>query len=190
MTYGSFAPHADGENFPERARVLSDFRAMRAAGLNTVRTYSLPPVDVLDTADEHGLRLVVGLHYDDWRGEPLTRRGHDVTVFAAADSEPAGDLVSVVEKGYQDDTSIWDWQLAELSHTRVLSEVRAAEHAVNDASVASTASRDRYTEAYTRAEAIRRVAAARVEEIVLAQDRAERREHDELGVLRFGRASA
>jgi flagellar export protein FliJ len=83
-----------------------------------------------------------------------------------------------------------DWQLAELSHARVLSEVRAAEHAVNDASVASTASRNRYTEAYTRAEAIRRVAAARVEEIVLAQDRAERREHDELGVLRFGRAAA
>lgn len=82
------------------------------------------------------------------------------------------------------------WQLAELSHARALSEVRAAEHAVNDASVASTASRDRYTQAYTRAEAIRRVAAARVEEIVLAQDRAERREHDELGVLRFGRAAA
>ena len=82
-----------------------------------------------------------------------------------------------------------DWQRAELSHTRVLSEVRAAEHAVKDASVASTASRDRYTQAYTRAEAIRRVANARVEEIVLAQDRAERREHDELGVLRFGRAA-
>jgi flagellar biosynthesis chaperone FliJ len=82
-----------------------------------------------------------------------------------------------------------DWLLTELSHARALTEVRAAEHAVKDASVESAASRDRYTAAYTRAEAIRRVAASRVQEIMLAQDRVERREQDELGVLRFGRAA-
>jgi flagellar biosynthesis chaperone FliJ len=86
--------------------------------------------------------------------------------------------------------SAWEWQLTELSHTRVLSEVRAAEHAVTEASAASTVSRDRYTEAYGRAEAIRRVAASRVDEIVRARDKVERREQDELGIMRFRRAAA
>ena len=74
VTYGSFAPRADGELFPERARVRSDFRAMSDAGLNTVRTYSVPPADVLDAAEEDGLRVIVGLHYDDWRVEPRPGR--------------------------------------------------------------------------------------------------------------------
>ncbi len=69
VTYGSFAPRSDGELVPEPARVRSDFAAMRAAGLNTVRTYTLPPEDVLDAAAEAGLQLIVGLHYDDWRVE-------------------------------------------------------------------------------------------------------------------------
>lgn len=80
-----------------------------------------------------------------------------------------------------------DWQLADLSHARVLSDVRSAEHAVTQAAAASTASRDRYAAAYQRAEALRRVAATRVEEILRARDRAERREHDELGIIKFAR---
>ena len=66
-TYGSFARRSDGELFPEPARIEEDFRAMRAAGLNTVRTYALPPADLLDSASELGLHVIVGLHYDDWR---------------------------------------------------------------------------------------------------------------------------
>src|SRR5436189_4973869 len=58
-----------------------------------------------------------------------------------------------------------DWLLTELSHTRALADVRAAEHAVKEATVASTASRDRYTQQYMRAEAMRRVADARADEI-------------------------
>jgi flagellar biosynthesis chaperone FliJ len=87
-------------------------------------------------------------------------------------------------------SSAWDWQLAELSHTRALSDVRAAEHAVTEAVKVSGASRDRYTAAHAKAEAIRRVAALRVDEIVQARDKAERREHDELGILRFARREA
>src|SRR5262245_9154067 len=63
VTYGSFLPRDDGEPFPEAARVRDDFEAIVAAGLNTVRTYTLPPADVLDLAEEAGLRLIVGLHY-------------------------------------------------------------------------------------------------------------------------------
>jgi flagellar biosynthesis chaperone FliJ len=83
-----------------------------------------------------------------------------------------------------------DWQLSELSHARVLSDVRVAEQAVGQATAVSSASRDRYAAAYNRAEALRRVAATRVDEILRSRDRAERREHDELGILRHGRDAA
>jgi glycosyltransferase involved in cell wall biosynthesis len=74
VTYGSFLPRLDGELFPERARVKKDFHKIAEAGLNTLRVYSLPPVDVLDLAAEYGLRMIVGLHYDDWRMEPSPGR--------------------------------------------------------------------------------------------------------------------
>ena len=34
---------------------------MAAAGINTVRTYTVPPPDLLDIALRHGLRVMVGL---------------------------------------------------------------------------------------------------------------------------------
>jgi glycosyltransferase involved in cell wall biosynthesis len=74
VTYGSFAVRSDGEPFPSPDRVRSDFAMMAAAGLNTVRTYSAPPADVLELAEEAGLRLLVGLHYEDWRAVPQTGR--------------------------------------------------------------------------------------------------------------------
>jgi len=82
-----------------------------------------------------------------------------------------------------------DWLLSDLSHARVLSDVRTAEQAVTQAAAASTASRDRYAAAYQRAEALRRVAATRVDEILKARDRAERKEHDDLGVIRYSTSS-
>src|SRR4051812_38185405 len=73
-TYGSFRSRADGALYPEPGRVDADFEAMAAAGLNTVRVYTVPPADVLDLGREHGLRLVVGLHYGDWRYEHTAGR--------------------------------------------------------------------------------------------------------------------
>lgn len=75
VTYGAFAARSDGELFPETAAVERDFRQMAEAGLNTVRTYNLPPKDVLDLAGDFGLRAVVGLHYEDWRYELMPGRG-------------------------------------------------------------------------------------------------------------------
>lgn len=83
--------------------------------------------------------------------------------------------------------SAWDWQLAELSHTRALSDVRVAELAVHTAGQESTATRDQYFAAHSKAEAIRRVAALRVDEIIQAKATAERREFDDLAILRFAR---
>lgn len=65
VTYGTFAPDGDGRQFPVPTRVEADFAAMAAAGVNTVRTYTPPPGDVLDAAATHGLRLMVGLPWTD-----------------------------------------------------------------------------------------------------------------------------
>jgi hypothetical protein len=79
VTYGSFLPRSgDGAAFPEPARVRGDLATAAAAGFNTVRTYTLPPADLLDAAEESGLRLLVGLHYDDWRMvDGTSRRASD-----------------------------------------------------------------------------------------------------------------
>ena len=68
VTYGSFlARDLDGAAFPEPERLRRDLAGVAAAGFNTVRTYTLPPADLLDAAEALGLRVLVGLHYDDWR---------------------------------------------------------------------------------------------------------------------------
>jgi glycosyltransferase involved in cell wall biosynthesis len=67
VTYGSFTPRSDGALFPESDLIRRDLAAIADAGLNTIRTYSLPPADLWDAAEEHGIAVLVGLHYDDWR---------------------------------------------------------------------------------------------------------------------------
>ncbi len=61
VTYGTFAPDADGYQFPPLARIDEDFRLMAELGLNTVRVYTPPRRDLLDVAARHGLRVMVGL---------------------------------------------------------------------------------------------------------------------------------
>ncbi len=61
VTYGTFRPDAEGNEFPGSSTVASDFRQMAANGLNAVRTYTVPPRWVLDKAHANGLRLLVGL---------------------------------------------------------------------------------------------------------------------------------
>ena len=61
VSYGTFAPDADGAQFPVAARVASDFAQMAASGINTVRVYTVPSVALLDEAARHGLRVMIGL---------------------------------------------------------------------------------------------------------------------------------
>jgi GT2 family glycosyltransferase/sugar lactone lactonase YvrE len=61
VTYGTFAPDAGGYQFPSRERVAEDFRLMAGLGINTVRTYTPPRIDLLDEAAKQGLRVMVGL---------------------------------------------------------------------------------------------------------------------------------
>ncbi|GAC1610895.1 MAG: hypothetical protein NVS3B26_20300 [Mycobacteriales bacterium] len=67
VTYGTFTARPDGQHYPSSDVIFRDLAAMAELGLNTVRTYSVPPVEMLDMAAELGLYVLVGLHYDDWR---------------------------------------------------------------------------------------------------------------------------
>jgi hypothetical protein len=67
VTYGTFRARADGLHYPEAPQVADDFAAMRRAGFTVVRTYEEPPLDVLDAAAEHDLRILGGVFWKDWR---------------------------------------------------------------------------------------------------------------------------
>src|SRR6202790_5136894 len=61
VTYGPFGPGSHGDQFPETEVVEQDFALMRSAGVNTVRVFTVPPLWLLDAADEAGLKVLVGL---------------------------------------------------------------------------------------------------------------------------------
>ena len=62
-SYGTFAPDADGLQFPSLDRMASDFAAMATAGINTVRTYTPPTESLLDAAASQGLQVMAGLSW-------------------------------------------------------------------------------------------------------------------------------
>jgi glycosyltransferase involved in cell wall biosynthesis len=63
VTYGTFRP-AEGYSLPPPGQVRADFEAMAAAGANTLRTYEPPPLWLLEMAAEHGLKVMVGLAWE------------------------------------------------------------------------------------------------------------------------------
>jgi O-antigen biosynthesis protein len=64
VTYGTFRPDENGLQFPPREIVEQDFAAMREAGFNCVRTYTPPPLWLLDLAAARGLRVMAGLPWE------------------------------------------------------------------------------------------------------------------------------
>ena len=61
VAYGTFAPDEQGYQFPCPERIAEDFRLMAGLGINTVRTYTPPSIQLLDEAARHGLRVMIGL---------------------------------------------------------------------------------------------------------------------------------
>ncbi len=64
VTYGPFHPHTDGGQYHDPALVDQDFAQMAAKGINAVRVYTVPPRWLLDLAQRHGLRVMVGLPWE------------------------------------------------------------------------------------------------------------------------------
>lgn len=63
VTYGTFAPSEAGD-FPVRAQVQADFASMAAAGINSIRVYTVPPRWLLDEAARCRLLVMVGLPWE------------------------------------------------------------------------------------------------------------------------------
>jgi O-antigen biosynthesis protein len=63
VTYGTFRPGADGGEY-DPSSVERDFAQMAAHRINAVRLYTMPPRWLLDAACRHGLRVMVGLPWE------------------------------------------------------------------------------------------------------------------------------
>lgn len=64
VTYGTFRPGPDGAESYDPATVEHDFASMAAQGINAVRIYTVPPRWLLDLALRQGLRVMVGLPWE------------------------------------------------------------------------------------------------------------------------------
>jgi GT2 family glycosyltransferase len=62
-TYGTFRP-SGGWSLPPPDQVSADFEAMAGAGINSLRTYEPPPRWLLDMAQARGLKVMVGLAWE------------------------------------------------------------------------------------------------------------------------------
>ena len=64
VTYGTFRERPDEGRFPAADLVAADFAAMAANGVNTVRTYTVPPAWLLELAAANRLRVLVGIPWE------------------------------------------------------------------------------------------------------------------------------
>jgi O-antigen biosynthesis protein len=62
-TYGTFRG-TEGAHFPPPETVDQDFSAMADAGANALRTYVPPPIWLLDLAERHGMKVMIGLPWE------------------------------------------------------------------------------------------------------------------------------
>ncbi|MEN8130980.1 MAG: glycosyltransferase [Pseudomonadota bacterium] len=85
VTYGVFRSPQGGGGFPVPGVVEADFGRIVKVGINTVRTYTVPPNWILDCAQRHGLRLLVGLPWEQhvtFLDDPGLRRSIEARVCA------------------------------------------------------------------------------------------------------------
>jgi GT2 family glycosyltransferase len=64
VTYGPFGPVGSDGEYHDPASVERDFREMTRLGFNAIRTYTIPPAWLLDSAARYGLRVMVGVPWE------------------------------------------------------------------------------------------------------------------------------
>jgi glycosyltransferase involved in cell wall biosynthesis len=64
VTYGPFAPNANGEFFASMEQTVRDFQQITELGANVLRVYYAPPKWFLDLALSHGLRVLVDVPWN------------------------------------------------------------------------------------------------------------------------------
>jgi O-antigen biosynthesis protein len=76
VTYGAFRPDPQGREYHDPTVLERDFSLMAANGINAVRIpHTMPPRELLDTAQKHGLRVMVGLSAEQYAGFLIDRKG-------------------------------------------------------------------------------------------------------------------
>jgi len=74
-SYGAFHPDASGREYHDLDVIERDFAQMAANGINTVRIpHTTPPRSLLDAAQRHGLRVIVGLSAEQYLGFLIDRK--------------------------------------------------------------------------------------------------------------------
>src|SRR5262245_2035344 len=89
VSFGPFGRGPHGFPFPDEPVLERDFALMVEAGVNTLRTFTVPPRWLLDRAAAHGLRVLVTIPWADHACFPDSRvlvSDTRVTVRAAAES--------------------------------------------------------------------------------------------------------
>ena len=64
VSYGTFEPDANGNEFHDRKKVEADLSLIASYGFNAIRTYTVPPRWLLDSAYKSRLRVMVGLPWE------------------------------------------------------------------------------------------------------------------------------
>jgi GT2 family glycosyltransferase len=64
LTYGPFAPNAQGEHFPSPDQTARDFRQIRESNANVIRVYHVPPRWLLALAQEYDLKILVDIPWN------------------------------------------------------------------------------------------------------------------------------
>ena len=67
FTYGPFKPNGQGDHLPEPHRLCADLAEMRQLGCNAVRLYHPPPMQFLDLAAEHRIRVMIDVPWEKHR---------------------------------------------------------------------------------------------------------------------------
>jgi GT2 family glycosyltransferase len=76
VTYGAFRPDEDKNEYWDLALIDRDFAQMAASGMNTVRIpHTMPPRSLLDIAERHGLKVMVGLSAEQYAGYLIDTKG-------------------------------------------------------------------------------------------------------------------
>jgi O-antigen biosynthesis protein len=64
VTYGTFRPDARGNEYGRREQVERDLATIAVNGFNAIRTYTVPRRWLLDLAERYGLRVMIGLPWE------------------------------------------------------------------------------------------------------------------------------
>jgi O-antigen biosynthesis protein len=96
VTYGAFRPDSAGQEYHDLEVIDRDFALMVESGINTVRIpHTMPPRSLLDAAENHGLKVMVGLSAEQYAGylaDPKDAPDHERVVrdnVAAVAGHPA-----------------------------------------------------------------------------------------------------